>query len=57
MKLKLGNTYYHITYADPHLTMPGVKPIIYIGKNILSEEEDKEYFQDTVSFVRFGSAV
>jgi len=57
VSLKIGNTYYRITYADPGLTMPGIKPVIYIGENILEgQEEDLHYFQDTASFIKYGIA-
>lgn len=58
MKLEKGRTYYLITYADHRFTMPGVKPVVYLGKNafIKCVEEDlgTHQFQDTVSFQRFG---
>jgi len=54
-ELEYGVTYYQVTFADPKLTMPGLKPMIYIGKNIFSnEKEDTYYFQDTVSVICFG---
>lgn len=55
MDLEYGTTYYQITYADPKLTMPGLKPMIYIGENIFRNESDTLfYFQDTVSILIFG---
>ena len=58
MRLVRGRTYYKLTYSDPALTMPGVEPMVYIGKNafleVVGETEDTYQFQDTVSFVRFG---
>jgi hypothetical protein len=41
-----------VTYADPALTIPGVKPIIYVGSNIFPDDDPASvvyYFQDTVS--------
>jgi hypothetical protein len=53
--LEYGKTYYQITYADPKLTMPGLKPMVYIGKNFFgTEKENTHYFQDTVSVIVFG---
>lgn len=53
--LEYGQTYYQITYADPTLTMPSLKPMVYLGKNFFSnEKEDTHYFQDTVSVLIFG---
>lgn len=55
-----GATYYELSFADRELTMPGVKPLIYIGANLLEGDEEAStvthYFQSTVSFARFGPA-
>ncbi len=50
--LTLGRAYYRVTYSDPDMTIPGVMPMIYIGVNVLPNEDsaaDAYYFQDTVS--------
>jgi len=58
MELQKGRTYYVITFADRDFTMPGIDPVVYIGKNAfikcLENDRDTYQFQDTVSFVRFG---
>ena len=55
MNLEYGTTYYQVTYADPQLTMPGLKPMVYIGENIFKNEKELTYyFQDTVSVLIFG---
>ena len=56
MNLEIGTTYYRLTFADPKQTMPGLKPMVYVGLNIFSEpgEENTYYFQDTVSACRYG---
>ena len=58
LKLVQGNTYYKLTFADPGLTMPGITPLVYIGKNAfyrsMENDRDTHQFQDTVSFSRFG---
>jgi hypothetical protein len=58
VKLEKGQTYYMLTYADANMTMPGVQPMIYIGKNafyrVAGEESDTYQFQDTVSYKRLG---
>ena len=57
MNLEIGNTYYQITYSDPELTMPGIKPVVYIGTDILDEKsENLLFFQDTPSFIKYGIA-
>ncbi len=55
--LVIGHTYYRITFADADLTMPGVEPLVFLG-----EAEDDGgtrgfVFQDTVSYVRYGSGL
>ena len=50
--LKVGCAYYRVTYADPQMTIPGVKPMIYVGTNIADDDDPATvvyYFQDTVS--------
>ena len=55
MKLEYGTTYYQVTYADPKLSMPGLKPMVYVGDNIFGDGGDAvHYFQDTVSVLIFG---
>ena len=50
--LKIGCAYYRVTYADPALTIPGVQPMIYVGRNIADDDDPATvvyYFQDTTS--------
>ena len=55
MKLEYGATYYQVGFADPNLTMPSLKPLVYIGENIFGNEtESTYYFQDTVSVLIYG---
>jgi hypothetical protein len=58
--LIVGQTYYHLTFADRDWTMPGVKPMVYVGKNIFGAgsglEAQLHYFQDTTSVVVSGLA-
>ncbi|QNN47460.1 hypothetical protein H9L17_04800 [Thermomonas brevis] len=55
LALVIGNTYYRVTYADRDLTMPGVEPLVYIGDGTGETGEPFHAFQDTVSYVRYGS--
>ncbi len=58
-ELQTGQAYYRITYADPALTIPSVKALIYIGVNILPDDDADVvmyYFQDTVSYFARGAA-
>ena len=55
--LKAGSAYYRLTYADSDLTIPGVQPMIYVGSNILPDDDPASatyYFQDTVSHSQRG---
>jgi hypothetical protein len=54
-QLDVGRTYYHLTFADRDLTMPGIEPWVYIGEVELEDGRAMLAFQDTVSYVRFGS--
>jgi hypothetical protein len=55
--LVIGSTYYRLTFADRDLTMPGVEPLVYLGEVELSDGGKARAFQDTVSYVRFGSHI
>jgi hypothetical protein len=55
--LERGVTYFRITYPDPDLTMPGVEPIVFLSE-VTDEDGVHGYvFQDTVSYLRFGSGL
>jgi len=53
--LEIGRTYYQLTFADRDQTMPGVEPWVFIGLVELEEGGSAFAFQDSVSYVRFGS--
>ena len=55
--LIISRTYFRLTFADRDLTMPGVEPVVYLGE--VSDENGTHgfVFQDTVSYVRFGSGL
>lgn len=53
--LEVGRTYYRITFADRDGTMLGVEPLVYVGEGKLENGEHCLVFQDTVSYIRFGS--
>jgi hypothetical protein len=55
--LVVGKTYYQLTFADIDQTMPGVQPMVYLGLIATEEDASEHAFQDTVSYVRFGSAL
>jgi hypothetical protein len=55
--LVIGRTYFRLTFADRDLTMPGVEPLIFLGE--VAEEGGTQglVFQDTVSYVQYGSGL
>lgn len=61
---RIGRTYYVLAFADPQQTMPSVQPWVYLGlqtglrtlDDTPDGPEPAHYFQDTVSYVRFGPA-
>ena len=55
LRLRVGNTYYRVTFADRDMTMPGVEPLVYIGDGTGEDGEPFHAFQDTISYVRYGS--
>ena len=58
--LTKGRAYYRVTFADPRMTIPGVEPMIYVGKDIFPGKDQPEslyYFQDTVSFHQHGNCM
>ena len=53
--LVLGTTYFRVTFADRDLTMPGIEPMVFIGRGEFSDSKPFLAFQDTVSYVQYGS--
>ncbi len=56
--LTLGSAYYRLTFADSARIIPGVQPMIYVGVNILADDDPDApvyYFQDTLSYSLLGS--
>jgi len=55
--LVIGRTYYRLTFADRDLTMPGVEPLVFLGQVTDDSGTPGFVFQDTASYVRFGSGL
>jgi hypothetical protein len=55
--LVAGRTFYRLTFADRGLTMPGVEPLVFLGQVTDDSGTQGFVFQDTVSYVRFGSGL
>ena len=58
-ELKVGSIYFAVQYFDDDLLTPGMEALVFVGRNLGSEDTDQLYFQDAGSYrdgVRFGSA-
>lgn len=55
--LIVGRTYFRLTFADRDLTMPGVEPLIFLGEVMEEGGSNGFVFQDTSSFMQFGSGL
>ena len=59
--LKIGSAYYRVTFADPKLTIPEVRPLVFLGLNVFDSDGGGKgpvyTFQDAQSFYRLGNAV
>lgn len=55
--LVTGRTYFRLTFADRDLTMPGVEPVVFLGEVTDDSGTHGFVFQDTASYVRFGSGL
>jgi len=55
--LVIGRTYFRLTFADRDLTMPGVEPLIFLGEVMEEGGSNGFVFQDTGSFVQYGSGL
>ena len=55
--LAIGHTYFRLTFADRDLTMPGVEPLVFLGEVTDDGGTHGFVFQDTSSFVQFGSGL
>lgn len=54
-----GHLYFHITYVDDGMLMPIINSLIFVGKNLNEQDEDKYYFQDLDSYsagIRYETA-
>lgn len=57
--LKEGSVYFAVQFLDDDLLTPGMEALVFVGRNLGSEDSDQLYFQDAGSYrdgVRYGSA-
>ncbi len=55
--LVIGRTFFRLTFADRDLTMPAVEPLVFLGQVTDDGGTQGFVFQDTGSYVRFGSGL
>jgi hypothetical protein len=48
--LKLGETYFGVQFLDQDGLVPALDPKVFIGSNLLSDDEGEFYFQDYASY-------
>lgn len=49
--LRVGITYFSVSFLDDAMLIPLVEPLTYIGHNLEPEDVDLYYFQDTQSYL------
>ena len=57
--LVVGDTYFMLHYVDNRQSIPQLRPLVFIGRNLEEEESGYLYFQDAASYiagVRYDSA-
>ncbi|MBI3546204.1 MAG: hypothetical protein HY081_06380 [Gammaproteobacteria bacterium] len=52
----IGKSYFMLTFADKDFKFPMILSLVFLGKNIESEEDENElwFFQDAKSYGEFG---
>jgi hypothetical protein len=45
-RLREGDTYFTVEYADPDLLLPVLKPVVFVGKDVEHSSSGCLYFQD-----------
>lgn len=48
--LKVGETYFGVLFLDQDGLVPILEPKVFVGSNLLPEDEGEFYFQDYVSY-------
>ncbi len=48
--LREGEVYFCLMYCDEDLLIPEMRPVVFIGHNLNSEDLNQAYFQDAASY-------
>lgn len=57
--LMVGNTYFVLHYLDDRMSVPELKPVVFIGRDLEDDHPGHLYFQDAGSYLegaRFDSS-
>ena len=49
--LVVGDTYFMLHYVDDRMSIPELRPVVFIGRNLEEGESGNLYFQDAASYV------
>jgi hypothetical protein len=58
-ELRTGEKYFGVQYLDENMLVPVLEPKVFIGRNLVPEDENEFYFQDYGSYqcgIRFDEA-
>lgn len=56
--LEIGATYFMVQFVDDDMLIPTLEPVVFIGRDLMPDDQDTLYFQDAASYrggIRFGS--
>jgi hypothetical protein len=51
-ELREGEIYFSLTFADASLLIPTMTPVVFVGRNLETGDENQVYFQDVESHMR-----
>jgi len=49
-ELRVHETYFIVAFNDGSMLIPSLRPVVFVGRNLLNGDLDKLYFQDYESF-------
>jgi len=49
-ELRVHETYFIVEFNDGSMLIPSLRPVVFVGRNLLNGDLDKLYFQDYESF-------
>ena len=58
-ELREGIVYYFLNFVDEEMLIPTMETVVFVGRNLEADDDDRVYFQDIESYtrgVRYNSA-